>query len=238
MNFVPRERILVVDDEAGIRDLVGSYLRNEGFEVDEAVDGEDALAQFGRRPHDLVVLDLRLPGIGGLDVLREIRRTSQVYVIVLTARADETDKLIGLELGADDYITKPFSPRELVARVRAVLRRRRADDPAMIPTTTMQCGSKASSSMSGRHEVHVDDAPVELTSLEFQLLASLAEAPGRVFTRRQLIERVWGWDFYGDERLVDVHIGNLRRAIGDAADEPRFVGTVRGVGYKCVAEPL
>ena len=118
MNFVPRERILVVDDEAGIRDLVGSYLRNEGFEVDEAVDGEDALAQFGRHPHDLVVLDLRLPGIGGLDVLREIRRTSQVYVIVLTARADETDKLIGLELGADDYITKPFSPRARGPRAR------------------------------------------------------------------------------------------------------------------------
>ncbi len=238
MNFVPRERILVVDDEAGIRDLVGSYLRNEGFEVDEAVDGEDALAQFGRRPHDLVVLDLRLPGIGGLDVLREIRRTSQVYVIVLTARADETDKLIGLELGADDYITKPFSPRELVARVRAVLRRRRADDPGDDPDDDDAVRFEGLVIDVGRHEVRVDDAPVELTSLEFQLLASLAEAPGRVFTRRQLIERVWGWDFYGDERLVDVHIGNLRRAIGDAADEPRFVGTVRGVGYKCVAEPL
>jgi DNA-binding response OmpR family regulator len=235
MNSVPRERILVVDDEAGIRDLVGSYLRNEGFDVDEAVDGEDALAQFGRHPHDLVVLDLRLPGIGGLDVLREIRRTSQVYVIVLTARADETDKLIGLELGADDYITKPFSPRELVARVRAVLRRRRGDEPDDDKEVTRFDGLVIDV---GRHEVRVDDDPVELTSLEFQLLASLAEAPGRVFTRRQLIERVWGWDFYGDERLVDVHIGNLRRAIGDAADEPRFVGTVRGVGYKCVAQPL
>ncbi len=123
MNSVPRERILVVDDEAGIRDLVGSYLRNEGFEVDEAVDGEEALARFAERAHDLVVLDLRLPGIGGLDVLREIRRTSAVYVIVLTARADETDKLIGLELGADDYVTKPFSPR--TGRPRA----RRAPSP-------------------------------------------------------------------------------------------------------------
>jgi DNA-binding response OmpR family regulator len=234
MNSVPRERILVVDDEAGIRDLVGSYLRNEGFEVDEAVDGEDALTQFGRHSHDLVVLDLRLPGIGGLDVLREIRRTSQVYVIVLTARADETDKLIGLELGADDYITKPFSPRELVARVRAVLRRRRDGDPDDDDVTRFD-GLVIDV---GRHEVRVDDEPIELTSLEFQLLASLAEAPGRVFTRRQLIERVWGWDFYGDERLVDVHIGNLRRAIGDAADEPRFIGTVRGVGYKCMAQPL
>jgi DNA-binding response OmpR family regulator len=236
MDSVPRERILVVDDEAGIRDLVGSYLRNEGFEVDEAVDGEDALTQFGRHQHDLVVLDLRLPGIGGLDVLREIRHTSQVYVIVLTARADETDKLIGLELGADDYITKPFSPRELVARVRAVLRRRRDDGPDDGPDDDVTRFDGLVIDV-GRHEVRVDGEPVELTSLEFQLLASLAESPGRVFTRRQLIERVWGWDFYGDERLVDVHIGNLRRAIGDAADEPRFVGTVRGVGYQCVAQP-
>jgi len=236
MNAVPRERILVVDDEAGIRDLVGSYLRDEGFDVDEAADGEDALARFGHGAHDLVVLDLRLPGISGLDVLREIRRTSAVYVIVLTARAEEADKLIGLELGADDYITKPFSPRELVARVRAVLRRRRdgnAGDAGDVDVVRFD----GLSIDSGRHEVRVDDDPVELTSLEFQLLATMAEAPGRVFTRRQLIERVWGWDFYGDERLVDVHIGNLRRALGDSADEPRFVATVRGVGYKCVARP-
>jgi len=233
MNSVPRERILVVDDEAGIRDLVGSYLRNEGFDVDEAADGEDALVRFGHGAHDLVVLDLRLPGISGLDVLRDIRRTSAVYVIVLTARADETDKLIGLELGADDYITKPFSPRELVARVRAVLRRRRDGDTGEVDVARFD----GLSIDSIRHEVRVDDDPVELTSLEFQLLATMAEAPGRVFTRRQLIERVWGWDFYGDERLVDVHIGNLRRALRDSADEPRFVGTVRGVGYKCVARP-
>ena len=237
MNTVPHQRILVVDDEEAIRELVGSYLRTEGFDVVEAVDGEDALAQIAQRAPELIVLDLRLPGIGGLDVLREIRRTSAVYVIVLTARADETDKLIGLELGADDYITKPFSPRELVARVRAVLRRGREDplgagssdhsddDVTRLAGLTIDAG---------RHEVSVDDEPVELTSLEFQLLATLAEAPGRVFTRRQLIERVWGWDFYGDERLVDVHIGNLRRALGDAADDPRFIGTVRGVGYKCV----
>lgn len=236
MTSVARERILIVDDEAGIRDLVAPFLRDEGFEVDEAADGEDALVRFSQRAHDLIVLDLRLPGIGGLDVLREIRRTSKVYVIVLTARADETDKLIGLELGADDYITKPFSPRELVARVRAVLRRPRAgdtdsdDDDDVIRFEGLVIDI-------GRHEVRVDDEPVELTTLEFQLVAALAAAPGRVFTRRQLIERVWGWDFYGDERLVDVHIGNLRKALGDAADEPRFVGTVRGVGYKCVARP-
>ena len=177
-------------------------------------------------------------GIGGLDVLREIRRTSAVYVIVLTARADEADKLIGLELGADDYITKPFSPRELVARVRAVLRRRREGElvEAALDEVTRLDGLTIDV---GRHEVRVDDEPVELTSLEFQLLATLVEAPGRVFTRRQLIERVWGWaTSTGDERLVDVHIGNLRRAIGDAADDPWFIGTVRGAGYKCVGAPL
>ena len=212
---------------------LASTLRNEGFDVDEAADGEDALVRFHRRPHDLVVLDLRLPGIDGFEVLREIRRTSTVYVIVLTARSDETDKLIGLELGADDYITKPFSPRELVARVRAVLRRRRegaiaSDDVMRFEGLLVDVE---------RHEVRVDDTPVELTSLEFELLAAMAGAPGRVFTRRQLIERVWGWDFYGDERLVDVHVRNLRKTLGDAADDPRFVGTVRGVGYKLVARP-
>ncbi len=239
---VPNQRVLVVDDETAIRDLVGSYLRDEGFEVEEAVDGEEALDRFAQRVPDLIVLDLRLPGIGGLDVLREIRRTSAVYVIVLTARADEADKLIGLELGADDYVTKPFSPRELVARVRAVLRRSRDGDIAATDTAG-DAGADQVTRLDGltidvaRHEVHVDDVSVELTSLEFQLLATLAEAPGRVFTRRQLIERLWGWDFYGDERLVDVHIGNLRKAIGDAADDPRFIGTVRGVGYKCVGIP-
>jgi DNA-binding response OmpR family regulator len=233
MTPVARERILVVDDEPGIRDLVGSYLRDDGFEVDEATDGEDALDRFRRRTPDLVLLDLRLPGIGGLDVLREIRRTSAVYVIVLTARSDETDKLIGLELGADDYITKPFSPRELVARVRAVLRRRRDDDVDTGDVT----GFDGLTIDAGRHEVHVGAELVELTSLEFQLLAALAASPGRVFTRRQLIEQVWGWDFYGDERLVDVHVRNLRKALGDDAGEPRFIGTVRGVGYKFVAHP-
>jgi DNA-binding response OmpR family regulator len=234
MNTVPHQRILVVDDEEAIRELVGSYLRTEGFDVAEAVDGEDALSQIAQRAPELVVLDLRLPGISGLDVLREIRRTSAMYVIVLTARADETDKLIGLELGADDYITKPFSPRELVARVRAVLRRGRQDAVVTDGADDEVTRLDGLTIDIGRHEVRVDDEPVELTSLEFQLLAALAEAPGRVFTRRQLIERVWGWDFYGDERLVDVHIGNLRRALGDAADDPRFIGTVRGVGYKCV----
>lgn len=228
-----RERILVVDDEAGIRELVSTYLRNDGYDVDEAADGEEALDRFSRHPPDLVVLDLRLPGIDGFDVLREFRRTSNVYVIMLTARSEETDKLVGLELGADDYITKPFSPRELVARVKAVLRRHR--DIGGEPDSGMRFDGLTVDVQ--RHEVSVDEAAVELTSLEFELLTALAEAPGRVFSRRQLIERVWGWDFYGDERIVDVHVRNLRRALGDSAEEPRFIGTVRGVGYKLVATP-
>ena len=236
MSIVARQRILVVDDEAGIRELVGTYLRNEGFDVDEAVDGEAALDRFRQHEPDLVVLDLRLPGIDGYDVLREIRRDSAAYVILLTARSEETDKLIGLELGADDYVTKPFSPRELVARVRAVLRRRRGDGSDDSDDTDRMKFDGLVVDVE-RHEVRVDDCPVELTNLEFELLTALAGAPGRVFSRRQLIERVWGWDFYGDERLVDVHVRNLRKSLGDSADEPRFIGTVRGVGYKLVAVP-
>jgi len=231
MRVVANERILVVDDEEGIRDLVTTYLRNEGFEVDTTATGEEALDHFRADEPRLVVLDLRLPGISGLDVLREIRSASSAYVIVLSARAEESDKLVGLELGADDYLTKPFSPRELVARVRAVLRRHRetpADDALHFAGLTID---------PGRREVEVDEVAVELTTLEFDLLNTLAAAPGRVFTRGQLIEHVWGWDFYGDERIVDVHIRNLRKALGDSADEPRFVGTVRGVGYKLVAVP-
>jgi DNA-binding response OmpR family regulator len=229
------ERILVVDDEAGIRELVGTYLRREGFDVDDAADGDEALDRVSRLRPDLMVLDLRLPTVDGFDVLREVRRSHDFPVIVLSARTEETDKLIGLELGADDYLTKPFSPRELVARVRAVLRRARpggaADDAVDVRRFDGLVVDRA------RREVLVDDAPVELTTLEFDLLDALAGAPGRVFTRRQLTEQVWGWDFYGDERIVDVHVRNLRRALGDAADAPRFVGTVRGVGYKLVAAP-
>jgi DNA-binding response OmpR family regulator len=225
------ERVLVVDDEERIRSLVGTYLRAEGFEVDEAATGEDALAKLRHHHPDLVILDVRLPGMDGFEVLRELRRDSEVYVIMLTARTEEADKLVGLTVGADDYITKPFSPRELVARVKAVLRRgrgpRRPDDE-LLKFEGLDID------LAGR-QVHVDGQGVELTTLEFDLLAVLAAAPGRVFSRRQLIEQVWGWDFFGDERVVDVHVRNLRRALGDSADSPRFLGTVRGVGYKLVA---
>ncbi len=225
------ERVLVVDDEERIRSLVSTYLRAEGFEVDEAATGEDALVELRRRHPDLVILDIRLPGMDGFEVLRELRRDSEVYVIMLTARTEESDKLVGLTVGADDYITKPFSPRELVARVKVVLRRGRGPQR---PDDELLQFEGLTIDLAG-HQVHVDGQPVELTTLEFDLLVVLAAAPGRVFSRRQLIEQVWGWDFFGDERVVDVHVRNLRRSLGDPADNPRFIGTVRGVGYKLVA---
>ena len=228
-----QQRILVVDDEEQIRALVGSYLRDAGFEVNDVATGEAALERLREHSPDLIVLDVRLPGIDGLEVLRQVRRSSDVYVIMLTARSEETDRLIGLEVGADDYVTKPFSPRELVARVKAVLRRGR--QPNSVDETKRRFTGLTVDE--ARREVMLDETLVELTALEFDLLAALASAPGRVFTRGQLIERVWGWDFFGDERIVDVHIRNLRRALGDSVDEPSFIGTVRGVGYKLVASP-
>lgn len=227
-------RILVVDDEEEIRSLVASYLRSDGFEVVEAASGKEAVVAVAKRKPDLVVMDIRMPGMDGLEALNEIRRVSGVYVILLTARAEETDRVIGLSVGADDYVTKPFSPRELVARVKAVLRRSRAGSVSGSPdrlefdTVVVDVG---------RREASRDRDLVDLTALQFDLLATLAESPGRVFTRRQLIERVWGWDFFGDERIVDAHIRNLRNALGDDAADPRVIGTVRGVGYKLVATP-
>lgn len=227
-------RILVVDDEQKIRSLVASYLRSDGFEVVEATDGKEAVAAVSMRKPDLVVMDIRMPGMDGFEALNEIRRLSDVYVILLTARAEETDRIIGLSVGADDYVTKPFSPRELVARVKAVLRRSRTGtavgsaDRLMFDSVIVDVG---------RREVFRDESVVDLTALQFDLLATLAESPGRVFTRRQLIERVWGWDFFGDERIVNAHIRNLRNALGDDAADPQVIGTVRGVGYKLVAVP-
>jgi len=227
---MPPARILVVDDEANIRRIVSSYLRADGFEVVEAGDGRTALAAFARSSPDLVILDVMMPGGDGIEVLRELRRRSDVYVIMLTARAEETDRVIGLSVGADDYITKPFGAKELVARVKAVLRRRREGAGAVDDEETLRLDGLIIDV--ARHEVTRDGEPVALTALEFELLAALAASPGRVFSRRQLLERVWGWDYAGDERLVDVHIRKLRRALGDDASDARFIATVRGVGYK------
>jgi len=226
-------RILIVDDEKSIRNLVRSYLESESFEVIEGQTGADAIDLARSAVPDLVVLDVGMPVLDGVEALREIRSFSDVYVVMLTARSEEVDKLIGLSLGADDYLTKPFSPRELVARIKAVLRRQRAsssraaDDRLEFPGISID---------TGRREVIVGDRSVELTTLEFDLIAALSSQPGRVFSRRQLIEAIWGWDYFGDERVVDVHVRKLRKALGDDAGEPRFIGTVRGVGYKFLPE--
>ncbi|MCB2223209.1 MAG: response regulator transcription factor [Actinobacteria bacterium] len=227
------QRILVVDDEANIRRIVTTYLRRDGFDVTEAVDGESALREFDRIHPDLVILDVMMPGIDGIEVLRRIRRRSDAYVIMLTARAEETDQVIGLTVGADDYVTKPFGAKELVARVKAVLRRSRDAGPGAGDDEVFDLGGLVVDT--ARREVLRDGDPVTLTALEFDLLAAMAAAPGRVFSRRQLLERVWGWDHVGDDRVVDVHIRKLRKALGDDATDPRFVATVRGVGYKVVA---
>ena len=225
-------RILVVDDEAGIRRVLRGYLEADGLQVSEAASGEAAVAQVRSEAPDLVLLDVMLPDVDGIEVLRRIRTFSDVYVVLVTARAEETDKLVGLAVGADDYVTKPFSPREVAARVKAVLRRGRTPeaqtDRLVLDGLTID--------LAGR-EVDVAGRRVALSALEFDLLAALAGSPGRVFSRRQLLERVWGYDFYGDERVVDVHVRNLRRQLGDEATAPRIVGTVRGVGYKCLLEP-
>lgn len=230
---VDKQRILIVDDEPELRQMLHRYLEAEGFEVAEATDGETALSRIRTSPPDLVVLDVGLPGADGFSVLQETRRFSDVPVIMLTARTEEMDRVIGLTIGADDYIAKPFSPRELVARIRAVLRRgargrTEFDERLEFEGIILD--------LAGRR-VDVDGREIDLSALEFDLLAALASAPGRVFTRAQLLERVWGWDYFGPERVVDVHIGNIRKDLGDDASDPRFIGTVRGVGYRFVATP-
>jgi DNA-binding response OmpR family regulator len=226
-------RILVVDDEPHIRAVLRGYLEADGFAVSEAGDGETALRLVRDGAPDLVLLDVMLPGIDGLEVLRHLRTFSEVYVILVTARTEEVDKLVGLGVGADDYVTKPFSPREVAARVKAVLRRDRAG-PQHSAGVLRFAGVTVDP---GAHEVRVGGTPVTLSALEFKVLAALAEAPGRVFSRRQLLERVWGYDFFGDERVVDVHIRSLRARLGDDAASPQLIATVRGVGYKFIGRP-
>jgi DNA-binding response OmpR family regulator len=223
-----KPRVLVADDEARIRELLAGYFEAEGFDVTLARDGNEALRAARECRPDVVLLDVMMPGIDGIEVLRQLRTESDVYVIMLTARSDEVDKVVGLSVGADDYVTKPFSPRELVARTRAVLRRGRGTEPAASERLEFD-GLLIDVT---RHEVARNGTPVELSALEFDLLVALAHAPGRVFTRAQLLQQVWGWNFFGDERVVDVHIRSIRRALGDSADAPQLIGTVRGVGYK------
>jgi DNA-binding response OmpR family regulator len=225
-----RGRILVVDDDASIRQIVSRYLVAEQFAVTEAVDGTEAIRKVVSG-FDLIVLDIAMPGIDGLEVLRQVRGRTTVPVILLTARTDEVDVLVGLSLGADDYITKPFSPRQLVARVHAVLRRTQGAG-AVAGSDVLQRGDLQLNL--SRREVTLAGVPVELTAREFDLLAALASSPGRVFSRRQLLEQVWGYDYYGDDRVIDVHIRNLRKALGDSSENSTLIATVRAVGYKFV----
>ena len=221
------KKILVVDDEPKIIQLTQDYLENAGFSVISAGDGERALAIIQVEKPDLVVLDLGLPGVDGLDVCRSIRKTSSLPIIMLTARDEETDKLVGLELGADDYITKPFSPKELVARVRSVLRR---SELAQEEREVIRVGDVTLDLP--RMQVTVGDKEIELTATEFQLLQALASQPGRIFTRSQLLNAVHGIAIESYERAIDAHIKNIRRKLEPVPHEPRYIQTVYGVGYR------
>ena len=219
--------ILVVEDERKIAQLVRDYLAHAGFAVTVAHDGDGALASARRHPPDLVVLDLGLPGRDGLDVTRELRRSSAVPIVMLTARGDETDRVVGLELGADDYVVKPFSPKELVARVRAVLRRTGASpgEADILRVADVEIDVR-------RRQVHVGGRPVELTATEFELLHVLAREPGRVFTRGQLLDALHGVAFESYERAIDAHVKNIRKKIEPPQQRPRYLLTVHGVGYR------
>ena len=232
--------ILVVDDEPASRDLLRAYLEADGFEVTTVDTGADALHRTLQvsPPPDLVLLDIGLPDLDGVEVLRTLRRDSDVYVILVTARAEEVDRIVGLSVGADDYVTKPFSPRELVARVKTVLRRARSSDGHAVTAGADPVLAFVGLTIDeGRREIVRDGRPVSLSALEFDLLRALARSPGRVFSRAQLLEEVWGYDFYGDERVVDVHVRSIRQALGDDAGDPTLIATVRGVGYKFIGTP-
>ncbi len=227
-------RILVVEDEARIAEVVQSYLEREGHMVVRAATGEDALADFARRRPDLVVLDLGLPGMPGEDVCRRIRAASDVPIIMLTAKDGEEDLVKGLQLGADDYLTKPFSPRELTARVRALLRRARGGDEPQADVLERAGGRLVVDS--ARRRATLDGAPVDLTESEFRLLQTLARFPGRVYTRFELVDKVQGYQYEGYERTIDAHVKNLRRKLGEDARAPRLVLTVYGRGYAFAEE--
>ena len=223
-------KILTVEDDERIRTAVRMALEDEGWDVEESESGEEALAVFGKDPSDVVLIDLMLPGIDGFELCRSIRRTSDVPILMVTARADTHDVVAGLEAGADDYVTKPFQPKELSARIRALLRRARATEPGR---TRLRFGEL---------EIIPDDGVVRrgsqeihLTKTEFRLLVELASASGRVFSREQLLDRIWGYDYFGDGRLVDVHIRRLRTKVEVDPANPQHVVTVRGLGYKLQA---
>jgi two-component system, OmpR family, alkaline phosphatase synthesis response regulator PhoP len=223
------QRILVVDDEQNIRDLAALYLEKEGFTVDEASNGKEALARFHQVQPALVILDVMMPGIDGFEVCREIRREHDIPILMLTARSDDVDKIVGLELGADDYMTKPFNPREMVARVKAILRRFEGGrKPQNAMTVANLSVDKA------RREAKVDTDDLRLRTKEFDLLVAFVENPGIALTRDQLLESVWGYEFAGETRTVDVHVQHLRSKLNGAGVQ---IETIRGVGYKLVETP-
>ncbi len=222
-------RILVIDDEPNLRHTLSYALRQEGYEVVSAADGEEGLSLFAKAAPDLVILDLMLPKTDGFAVCRRIRRTSSVPVLMLTARDTELDKVVGLEIGADDYLVKPFSMRELVARVRAMLRRSSQPSEAASAAEIERDGLRIDVT---KHRVTREGREVTLRPKEFDLLVALARSPGQVFTRDQLLNAVWGLDHAGETRTVDTHVKNLREQLGDSAHEPRWIETIRGVGYR------
>ncbi len=226
------QRLLVVDDDRSIREIVQMSLEEEGYIVDTAMDAEEALETIRRNAPDLLILDVMLPGMTGFDLTREIRKTSSLPIILLTAKTDTIDKVVGLESGADDYVEKPFEMRELVARMRALLRRVHADDGDA--SRVLRIGSVEVRPDEG--VVKLNDQPVSLTRTEFRLLTTLASKPGRVFSREQLLQEVWGYDYFGDARLVDVHVKRLRAKIESDPHDPKIVLTVRGLGYKVSEE--
>jgi DNA-binding response OmpR family regulator len=237
MDSRSQPRVLVVDDEPPIVELVTGYLEREGWSVASAGDGLEALEAVRRIDPDVVVLDVMLPGLDGVEVCRQLRAFSDAYVLMLTARGEEIDRIMGLTVGADDYLVKPFSPRELVARIKALLRRPRIGRSA--GTGPYAAADRAAGRVpqgleidEARRTVRVDGSPVDLTALEFDLLAALARDPGIVIRRQALLDQVWGADVVADDHLVDVHVANLRRKLGDDSAQPRFVETVRGVGYR------
>lgn len=223
--------VLVVDDEAALAKVVASYLARDGFDVCFAYDGPTAVETARQRKPDLVVLDIMLPGCDGLEVCRRIRTFSDAYVLMLTAKGDETDAVVGLSVGADDYVVKPFGPRELVARAKALLRRPRAEQRSAEEQDQdlLVSGDLVVDPVARR--VEVAGREIELTRTEFDILHVLVAHPRAAFSRRKLIDAVWGPEWYGDEQIVDVHIAHIRRKIGDDAGDPRYVRTVRGVGY-------
>lgn len=222
-------RVLVVEDEANVVEFVRGYLERAGMTVDAVGDGPAAVEAIRRWAPDVIILDVMLPGFDGFEVLRRARAFSDAYVIMLTARAEELDRIVGLSVGADDYMVKPFSPRELVARVQALLRRPRRAEKAPEPEAWSAGELRVDPR---RRSVEQSGREVPLTVLEFDILAALIREPGVVFTRQQLLDRVWGDDYVGDEHVVDVHLASVRRKLGDDAVRPTFIETVRGLGYR------